>query len=131
MGAADMLASLLALALLSGLDATPVEKALKKGGVQAIAPCGDCEPSADGLSAVDESGNQPIAERVMGGEESEDPAAAEAGSDIDLLEDEDEAIGDRIMEDMNGMKDEFDTALKRIGDEIDADQKEQDEKNLS
>ena len=41
---------------------------------------------------------QPIAERVMGGEESEDPAAAEAGSDIDLLEDEDEAIGDRIME---------------------------------
>merc|ERR1719237_1467866 len=124
-----MLASLLALALLSGLDAAPVEKALKKGGVQAIAPCEDCEPSADGLSAVDESGNQPIAERVMGGEESEDPAAAEAGSDIDLLEDEDEAIGDRIMEDMNGMKDKFDTALKRIGDEIDADQKEQDEKN--
>ena len=41
---------------------------------------------------------QPIAERVMGGEEVEDPAAAEAGSDIDLLEDEDEAIGDRIME---------------------------------
>ena len=34
----------------------------------------------------------------MGGEEAEDPAAAEAGSDIDLLEDEDEAIGDRIME---------------------------------
>merc|ERR1719432_530122 len=119
-----MLASLLALALLSGLDAAPVEKALKKGGVQAIAPCEDC---VDGLTAVGESANQPIAERVMGGEESEDPAAAEAGSDIDLLEDEDEAIGDRIMEDMNGMKDKFDTALKRIGDEIDADQKEQDE----
>lgn len=34
----------------------------------------------------------------MGGDEAEDPAAAEAGSDIDLLEDEDEAIGDRIME---------------------------------
>ena len=34
----------------------------------------------------------------MGGDEAEDPAAADAGSDIDLLEDEDEAIGDRIME---------------------------------
>ena len=33
------------------------------------------------------------------------------------------------MQDMNGMKDKFDTALKRIGDEIDADQKEQNEKN--
>merc|ERR1719432_172539 len=121
-----MLASLLALALLSGLDAAPVEKALKKGGVQAIAPC---EPSADGLSAVDESGNQPIAERVMGGEESEDPAAAEAGSDIDLLEDEDEAIGDRIMEDMNGAKSNFETAVKRIAEEINADQKEQNENN--
>merc|ERR1719222_473197 len=121
-----MLASLLALALLSGLEAAPVEKALKKGGVQAIAPCEDC---VDGLTAVGESGTQPIAERVMGGEEVEDPAAAEAGSDIDLLEDEDEAIGDRIMEDMNGMKDKFDTALKRIGDEIDKDQAEQDEKN--
>ena len=31
----------------------------------------------------------------MGGE---DPAAAEAGAEIDLLEDEDEAVGDRIME---------------------------------
>ena len=30
---------------------------------------------------------------------------------------------------MNGMKDKFDTALKRIGDEIDKDQAEQDEKN--
>merc|ERR1719430_2677985 len=85
-----------------------VEKALKKGGVEAIAPCKDCD------------GDQPIAERVMGGEEAEDPAAAEAGSDIDLLEDEDEAIGDRIMEDMNGMKDKFDTALKRIEDEDEA-----------
>ena len=28
----------------------------------------------------------------------EDPAAAEAGAEIDLLEDEDEAVGDRIME---------------------------------
>ena len=47
----------------AGLDAAPVEKALKKGGVQAIAPCEDCEPSADGLSAVDESGNQVLNEK--------------------------------------------------------------------
>jgi len=127
--AADMLAITIALALFSGLHAVPVEKALKKGGVQAIASCKDCGPTADMLTAVDEGADQPIAERVMGGDEAEDPAAAEAGSDIDLLEDEDEAIGDRIMEDMNGMKDKFDTALKRIGDEIDKDQAEQDEKN--
>merc|ERR1711974_390020 len=119
--AADMLI-VLPLALLSGLHAAPVEKALKKGGVQAIASCKDCGPTADGLNAVDGGGDQPIAERVMGGEEAEDPAAAEAGADIDLLEDEDEAIGDRI-------KDKFDTALKRIGDEIDKDQAEQNEKN--
>ena len=50
--------SLLDISTSAGLDASPVEKALKKGGVQAIAPCEDCEPSADGLSAVDESGNQ-------------------------------------------------------------------------
>ena len=40
-------------------------------------------------------------------------------------------VSRKCMQDMNGMKDKFDTALKRIGDEIDADQKEQDEKNLS
>ena len=32
-------------------------------------------------------------------------------------------------QDMNGMKDKFDVALKRIGDEIDKDQAEQNEKN--
>merc|ERR1712080_303560 len=50
------------------------------------------------------------------------------GGEVDLLEDEDEAAGDRIVDDMNGMKEKFDIALKRIGDEIDKDQKEQDEK---
>merc|ERR1712210_27156 len=104
--AAKMLSIVVALALvsLSGLHAAPMEKA--------IAPCKDCLV-------------EPIADRVMGGE---DPAAAEAGAEIDLLEDEDEAVGDRIMEDMNGMKDKFDVALKRIGDEISKDQLEQDEK---
>ena len=87
----------------AGLHAAPVEKALKKGGVEAIAPCKDCD--GDQVRSDKLLGGfficfprQPIAERVMGGEEAEDPAAAEAGSDIDLLEDEDEAIGDRIME---------------------------------
>ena len=44
------------------------------------------------------------------------------------MESDDEAVVDRIMEDMNGMKEKFDVALKRIGDEIDRDQKEQDER---
>ena len=34
-------------------------------------------------------------------------------------------------QDMNGMKDKFDVALKRIGDEIDKDQAEQNEKNAT
>ena len=37
---------------------------------------------------------------------------------------------ENVMQDMNGMKDKFDTALKRIGDEIDKDQAEQDEKSV-
>ena len=52
---------------------------------------------------------QPIADRVMGGE---DPAAAEAGAEIDLLEDEDEAVGDRIME--VGGKASLFTILKKL-----------------
>merc|ERR1712243_240316 len=119
MGAADMLAIVLTLALLSGLDAAPKKQKV----VESIAPCKDCD---DGLAALDE----PIADRVMGAEEGAvEEGQADAGADIDLLED-DEAIGDRIMEDMNGMKDKFDTALKRIGDEIDKDQAEQDEKSV-
>ena len=47
--------SLLHISNSAGLDAAPVEKSLKKGGVQAIAPCEDC---VDGLTAVGESGNQ-------------------------------------------------------------------------
>merc|ERR1712181_9443 len=125
--AADMLATAIALALFSCLHAAPLDKSLQKGGVHAIAS--NLNKHADMPTALGEGGAQPIAERVMGGDEAEDPAAADAGSDMNLLEDEDEAIGDRIMEDMNGMKDKFDTALKRIGDEIDKDQAEQDEKN--
>merc|ERR1712243_484014 len=114
MGAADMLAIVLTLALLSGLDAAPKKQKV----VESIAPCKDCD---DGLTALDE----PIADRVMGAEEGAvEEGQADAGADIDLLEDEDEAIGDRIM------KDKFDTALKRIGDEIDKDQAEQDEKSV-
>ena len=45
---------------LAGLHAVPVEKALKKGGVQAIASCKDCGPTADMLTAVDEGADQVI-----------------------------------------------------------------------
>ena len=63
-------------------------------------------------------------------EEEEDGGQEKGGqeAEIDLMESDDEAVGDRIMEDMNGMKEKFDVALKRIGDEIDRDQKEQDER---
>merc|ERR1711890_73766 len=67
----------------------------------------------------------PVAERLTEAEEDGKDAAAPAGGEVDLLEDEDEAAGDRIM---NGMNEKFDIALKRIGDEIDKDQKEQEEK---
>ena len=70
-----------------------------------LSPCVDCGP---------------VAERLTEG--------LEEGAEIDLMESDDEAVGDRIMEDMNGMKEKFDVVLKRIGDEIDRDQKEQDEK---
>merc|ERR1711890_120995 len=71
----------------------------------------------------------PVAERLTEAEEDGKDAAAPAGGEVDLLEDED--AGDRIMDDMNGMKEKFDIALKRIGDEIDKDQKEQDEKGAT
>ena len=96
--------SSLTLAQLSGLHAAPMEKA--------IAPCKDClvevtdPPSFSCLATLFHQ--QPIADRVMGGE---DPAAAEAGAEIDLLEDEDEAVGDRIME--VGGKDSLLTILKK------------------
>ena len=49
---------------------------------------------------------------------------------IDLQASSDEAIGDRIMEEMNGMKEEFDVALNRIDEEIRKDEEEQDELKL-
>ena len=39
-------------------------------------------------------------------------------------------IGERIMEEMNGMKEKFDVALKRIDDELRKDQEEQNEMNM-
>ena len=43
----------------------------------------------------------------------------------DLQESSAEAIGDRIMEEMNNMKEKFDTALNKIGEEITKDEEEQ------
>ena len=56
--------------------------------------------------------------------------AQETENRIDLQATSDEAIGDRIMEEMNGMKEEFDVALNRIDAEIRKDEKEQDELKL-
>ena len=47
----------------------------------------------------------------------------------DLQETSAEAIGDRIMAEMNGMKEKFDVALTRIGEEISKDEVEQNEMN--
>ena len=57
-------------------------------------------------------------------------AAAEDNVEADLKETSDEAVGDRIMEEMNGMKEKFDVALNRIDEEIRKDEKEQDELKL-
>ena len=53
--------------------------------------------------------------------------AEENEAEVDLKETSDEAIGDRIMDEMNGMKEKFDVALNRIDEEITKDQKEQEE----
>eukprot|EP00091_Calanus_sinicus_P015215 TRINITY_DN3323_c0_g1_i6.p1 TRINITY_DN3323_c0_g1~~TRINITY_DN3323_c0_g1_i6.p1 ORF type:complete len:105 (-),score=43.11 TRINITY_DN3323_c0_g1_i6:90-404(-) len=71
-------------------------------------PCVNCGPVADRLT--EETGNNM--------------------EEIDLKETSAEAIGDRIMEEMNGMKEKFDVALTRIGEEISKDQEEQDEMNM-
>merc|ERR1711862_398315 len=113
----DMVTSIfLALALFSGYSALPTSP---------NAPC--VEPGKAGCG--------PVADRLTEaqGEAAEEKGAAPEAADeaVDLMESEDEAIGDRIMEDMNGMKEKFDVALKRIGDEIDKDQQEQNEKMAS
>ena len=71
-------------------------------------PCVNCGPVADRLTE----------EQVNNMDE------------IDLKETSAEAIGDRIMEEMNGMKEKFDVALTRIGEEISKDQDEQNEMNM-
>ena len=73
-----------------------------------LGPCMNCGPVADRLTE----------EKVNSMDE------------IDLKETSAEAIGDRIMEEMNGMKEKFDVALTRIGEEISKDQEEQNEMNL-
>ena len=58
-------------------------------------------------------------------------AEEETEAEVDLKETSDEAVGDRIMEEMNGMKEKFDVALNRIDEEIAKDQKEQEELKVS
>ena len=73
--------------------------------------CVDCDPVAERLTEEEQGINQQ--------------------EELDLKETSDEAIDDRIMEEMNGMKKEFDVALSRIGEEIDKDQEEQKEVNIN
>ena len=97
--------TLLSLALLTGLQAAPAED------------------SGYEIAAL------PVADRVA--EEIEEAAEEELGArDVDLMETGDEAVADRIMEDIKGINEKFDIALNRIGDEINKDQAEQDEKTL-
>ena len=73
-------------------------------------PCVDCGPVAERLTEEEN---------------------INAVDDIDLKETSAEAIGDRIMEEMNGMKEKFDVALTRIGEEISKDEDEQNEMNIN
>merc|ERR1739845_226546 len=98
-----MIRNILVLFLFSSVLCAPAPKAATKKGIKA--PCKDCSP----VIAEDK---EPVADRVE----------AEPAEAIDLMESEDEAIGD-------GIKEKFDVALNRIGEEIEGDQKEQFEES--
>merc|ERR1719376_1829732 len=70
----------------------------------------------------------PVAERLT--EDLEDNPASRVADEMELAEISAEAIGDRIMEEMNGAKEKFDVALNRIGEEISKDAAEQNEANI-
>ena len=89
-----------ALAFFSVVNCAPTEEGL----------CVDCGPVADRLTEEDKDINKQ--------------------DGIDLEETSDEAIGERIMEEMNGMKEKFDVALTRIGEEITKDEEEQNEMKM-
>merc|ERR1719427_2106643 len=63
-------------------------------------------------------------------EDVEDNPAGRVADEMELAEISAEAIGDRIMEEMNGAKEKFDVALNRIGEEISKDEAEQNEANI-
>merc|ERR1712236_99936 len=86
---------------------------------------------------LDDLDDGPVAERITEGEDEAQAPAPVAVQDAsadpnaaNLMEEPDEGAGDQIMKDMNGMKEKFDVALKRIGDEIDKDQAEQQEQGM-
>merc|ERR1719309_821096 len=70
----------------------------------------------------------PMAERLT--EDLGDNPASRVADEMGLAEISAEAIGDRIMEEMNGAKEKFDVALNRIGEEISKDAAEQNEANI-
>ena len=72
----------------------------------------------------------PLAERLTLAQEEFPIQPAEGGMENELREISAEAIGDRIMQEVNGAKDNFDNALTRIADAISKDEAEQNEANL-
>merc|ERR1711970_962062 len=107
---------LLAALLVAGLNGSPVK--LKPKDLDDL----DDGPVAERITEGEDEAQAPAPVAVQ--DASADPSAA------NLMEDQDEGAGDQIMKDMNGMKEKFDVALKRIGDEIDKDQAEQQEQGM-
>merc|ERR1719370_975230 len=70
----------------------------------------------------------PVAEGLT--EDLGDNPVSRVADEMGLAEISAEAIGDRIMEEMNGAKEKFDVALNRIGEEISKDAAEQNEANI-
>merc|ERR1712226_282935 len=54
-----------------------------------------------------------------------EPAKLEEYKEVDLMETDDENLGDRIIQEMMGVRTSIDSALKRIHDEIARSQKDQ------
>ena len=63
-------------------------------------------------------------------EEQEASKGVNAADDPALEKTSAEAIGERIMEEMNSMKEKFDSALNKIGEEITKNENEQNEAKM-
>merc|ERR1712226_594460 len=101
----------LVIMLISGSQSFPINS--KKG------LCLECGPVADRLMEEQAEVASPAADTAAA------PVAVE--ETVDLMESDDEAVGERIMEDMNREKEKLGVELKRIGEMIERTQDEQNE----